>query len=119
MVTPADRAIQRVADVPAHASLAVPRAGRWRTTRAVDRLVVDASIGLLFVKGLLLVPVTIYTFAAAYRAREPTPAVGVASCAAGTFALAMACVAVWVRRQLDLPLATRHGSASSQGTGSR
>ena len=68
--------------------------------RAVDRAIVDASIGLLFVKGLLMVPVTIYTFARAYRAREPTPAVGVASCAAGTFAFAMASVAVWVRRQL-------------------
>jgi len=63
--------------------------------------IVDASIGLLFIKGLLLVPVTIYTFARAFLAREPTPAVGVASCAAGTFALATACIAVWVRKQLD------------------
>lgn len=64
-------------------------------------MVVDASMGLLFVKGLLLVPVTIYTFAAAYRARRPTPIVGVASCAAGTLAFAMACLAAWVREQLD------------------
>jgi hypothetical protein len=69
--------------------------------RAVHRSIVDTSIALLFIKGLLLVPVTIYTFTRAFLAREPTPAVGVASCAAGTFAFTMACVAVWIRRQLD------------------
>lgn len=69
--------------------------------RTAQRAVVDVSVWLLFAKGLLLVPVTIYTFARAYLAREPTPAVGVASCAAGTFALAMACLAVWIRKQLD------------------
>lgn len=61
----------------------------------------DASIALLFIKGLLLVPVTIHAFARALLAREPPPATGVASCAAGTFAFAMACCAVWIRRQLD------------------
>jgi len=44
--------------------------------------------------------VTIYTFAAAYLSGEPTPIVGVASCAAGTFALTMTCVAVWIRSRL-------------------
>lgn len=75
----------------------------WRSwsMRDARRAVVDASIGLLFFKGLLLVPVTLYTFARAYLAREPTPAVGVASCAAGTFAFAMACFGVWVRKRLD------------------
>jgi hypothetical protein len=69
--------------------------------RAVRGAIVDVSVALLFVKGLLLVPVTIYTFTRAFLAREPTPAVGVASCAAGTFAFAMACLAVWIRKQLD------------------
>ena len=73
---------------------------RARDGQAVRRAIVDASIGLLFVKGLLLVPVTIFTFATAYRAGQPTPIAGVVSCAAGTFALAMACVAAWVRKQL-------------------
>lgn len=62
--------------------------------------VVEAAILLLFVKGLLLVPVTIWTFYRAYRSGQPTPPVGVASCAAGTFAFAMACVAAWIRRRL-------------------
>jgi hypothetical protein len=69
--------------------------------RAVHRSIVDVSIAMLFIKGLLLVPVTIYTFARALLARERTPAVGVASCAAGTFAFGMACLAVWIRKQLD------------------
>ena len=37
---------------------------------------------------------------AAYLAGEPTPIVGVAPCVAGTFALAMTCVAVWIRSRL-------------------
>ncbi len=65
------------------------------------RAVVDASTGLLFVKGLLLVPVTLAIFARAYLAREPTPAIGVATCAAGTLAFAAACLGAWVREQLD------------------
>lgn len=69
--------------------------------RRVRLAIVDTSIALLFTKGPLLVPVTVYTFTRAYLAREPTPLVGVASCAAGTFAFAMACFAAWVRRQLD------------------
>ena len=64
------------------------------------RVIVDVSIWLLFIKGIALVPVTVYTFAAAYLAGESTPAIGVASCAAGTFAFGMACVAVWIRSRL-------------------
>jgi hypothetical protein len=59
-----------------------------------QRVIVDPSIRLRFSNGVALVPVTVYTFAAAYLAGESTPAVGVASCAAGTFAFGMACVAV-------------------------
>jgi hypothetical protein len=68
---------------------------------AVYRIVVDASIWLLFIKGLLLIPVTLHAFARAYLAGRPAPAVGVASCAAGTFAFGMACLGVWVRKHLE------------------
>jgi hypothetical protein len=61
---------------------------------------VEAATWLLFVKGLMLVPVTVWTFFRAYRAGEPTPAVGVASCAAGTLAITSACVAAWIRSRL-------------------
>jgi len=69
--------------------------------RPVYRILVDASIWLLFVKGLLIAGVTIYTFTAAYLDGEPTPLVGVAACAAGTLALGMACIAVWIRKAID------------------
>ena len=61
----------------------------------------DASIWLLFIKGLLIASVTVYTFANAYLAGETTPAVGVAACAAGTFALGMTCLAVWIRKTVE------------------
>lgn len=66
-----------------------------RTTRLIE-----AAMWLLFVKGLMLVPVTIWTFVRAYRAGEHTPAVGVASCAAGTLAVTSACVAAWIRSRM-------------------
>jgi hypothetical protein len=69
--------------------------------RPVYRIVVDASIWLLFIKGLLIALVTFYTFGRAYLAGETTPAVGVAACAAGTIALGMACLAVWIRKTVD------------------
>jgi hypothetical protein len=75
--------------------------GRRENMRPVYRTVVDASIWLLFIKGLLIASVTVYTFANAYLAGETTPAVGVAACAAGTFALGMACLAVWIRKTVD------------------
>lgn len=67
----------------------------------VYRTFVDASIWILFVKGLLIAAVTVYTFGKAYLAGEATPAVGVAACAAGTFAFGMTCVAVWIRKTLE------------------
>lgn len=67
-----------------------------------SRLVVEASMWILLAKGLALVPVTIWTFVDAYRRRRATPAVGIVSCAAGTFALSMACLAAWIRTRLPL-----------------
>jgi len=37
----------------------------------------------------------------AYLADEITPMVGVAGCAAGTFAFGMACVAAWIRHEIE------------------
>ena len=61
---------------------------------------VSLSVWLLFAKGLLLVPVTVYTFGRAYRGGEPTPVAGIAACAAGTFALVSSCVAARIRKDL-------------------
>jgi hypothetical protein len=67
----------------------------------VFKTVVDASIWILFVKGLLIASVTVFTFGRAYLAGEATPAVGVAACAAGTFAFGMTCVAIWIRKHIE------------------
>jgi len=55
----------------------------------------------MFLKGLLAVMITIYTIGQAYWCGQTTPMVGVISCAAGTFAFAMTCVAVWIRGKID------------------
>jgi hypothetical protein len=67
----------------------------------IFKTIVNASIWILFVKGILLALVTFYTFGRAYLGGEGTPMIGLASCAAGTFAFTMACVAVWVRHKLE------------------
>lgn len=61
---------------------------------------IDISIWILFIKGLLLIPVTFYTFGKAFLSGEPTLFVGIASCAAGTLAFGMACFAIWIRSKI-------------------
>ena len=63
--------------------------------------IITLCIWLLFLKGLLLIPVTFYTIGRAYLAGQPTPLVGIASCAAGTFAFVSACLAAWIRHAVD------------------
>lgn len=67
----------------------------------VFKTLISLCVWLLFVKGLLLIPVTIYTFGQSFLRNEPTPIVGVVSCAAGTLALVSSCVAAWVRRVVE------------------
>ena len=51
---------------------------------SVFKTIINVSVWILFVKGLLIALVTIYTVGRAYLAGETTPLVGVAACAAGT-----------------------------------
>ena len=69
--------------------------------KSIFKTIISISIWLLFIKGLLLIPVTIYTFIQAFLNGEPTPLAGVLACAAGTFALVSACFAVWIRKIVD------------------
>lgn len=62
---------------------------------------ITLCIWLLFIKGILLIPVTFYTIGRAYLEGQPTPMVGIASCAAGTFAFASACLAMWILHAVD------------------
>jgi len=67
----------------------------------VFKMIVNASVWILFIKGILLILVTIFTFGQAYLSGKGTPTVGIASCAAGTFAFGMTCIAVWVREKVE------------------
>jgi len=67
----------------------------------VFKTIVSVSVWILFLKGLLIALVTIYTVGRAYLAGETTPMVGVAACAAGTFAFIMTCVAAWIRQKVE------------------
>ena len=68
---------------------------------AIFKTIVNISIWVLFVKGLLIALVTIYTIGRAYLAGDTTPIAGVAACAAGTLAFGMTCVAVWIRKKVE------------------
>ena len=67
----------------------------------VFKMIVNTSVWILFVKGILLILVTIFTFGRAYLNGETTPIVGLSSCAAGTFAFGMTCIAVWIRKKVE------------------
>jgi hypothetical protein len=74
---------------------------RLEKMKPIFKTLLNLSIWILFVKGLLLIPVTFYTFGLAFLCGELSPIVGIASCAAGTFAFAMACVAIWIRDHMQ------------------
>lgn len=67
----------------------------------VYKKLIDAAIWILFIKALLLIPVTFYTIGKAFLAGEPTPMAGIISCAAGTFAFGMASFVIWVRSKIS------------------
>ena len=67
----------------------------------VFKTIVNTSVWILFIKGILLILVTIFTFSRAYINGETTPIVGLVSCAAGTFAFGMACISVWIRKKIE------------------
>jgi hypothetical protein len=68
---------------------------------AVFKTIINASVWILFIKGVVSVFVTICIMSRAYLSGETTPMVGVATCAAGTFAFAMTCVAAWIRHKVE------------------
>jgi len=72
--------------------------------KPIFKILLNISIWILFAKGLLLIPVTFYTFSQALLYGKISPMVGIASCAAGTFAFAMACLAIGIRDRMgDAP----------------
>jgi len=67
----------------------------------VFKTVINVSVWILFVKGLLIALATLYTAGRAFFNGETLPMVAVAACAAGSFAFILACTAAWVRKQVE------------------
>lgn len=63
--------------------------------------ILDLAIWILFIKGLLTIPITFYTIGQALLVGSISPIVGIASCAAGTFAIAMASVVIYIRNKMN------------------
>ncbi len=66
----------------------------------VFKTIINVSIWFLFLKGIMAALVTIYTILRAYIDGETTPMVGVASCAVGSFAFILTCLAIWLKRKI-------------------
>ena len=67
----------------------------------VFKTIVNASVWILFVKGLLIALATLYTAGKAFLDGDTLPMVAVASCATGSFAFILACLAVWIRKNVE------------------
>ncbi len=67
----------------------------------VFKTVINASVWILFAKGLLIAFATLYTAGKAFLDGEMLPMVAVAACAAGSFAFILACMAVWIRKKIE------------------
>ena len=65
------------------------------------KTVINASVWILFAKGVLIALATIYTAGKALLNGETLPMVSVAACAAGSFAFILACVAAWIRKKVE------------------
>ena len=68
---------------------------------SVFKTIINVSIWFLFLKGVLAALVTIYTILNAYIDGERTPIVGAFSCAVGSFAFILACVAIWIKKKVE------------------
>lgn len=73
----------------------------WVIMKNRYTIIMDVIIWVLFFKGILLIPITLYvTWKALFRGKYSL-SVGIASCVAGTFAFSMSCVALWLKSKLE------------------
>jgi predicted acylesterase/phospholipase RssA len=67
----------------------------------VFKTIINISVWILFLKGLLAVALTLYTVIKALADDGNIPMTAVAGCAAGAFAFILACVAAWIRQKVS------------------
>lgn len=61
----------------------------------------DVIIWMLFIKSILIILATLYLAVQIFFFSTYSPFIGIASCAAGTFALSMTSLAIWLRHKLS------------------
>ena len=67
----------------------------------IFKTIVNISIWILFLKGVLATLVTLYFLMRVFIDGEKLPMVVVASCAVGCFAYILACIAAWIRKKVE------------------
>lgn len=67
----------------------------------IFKTMLNLAIWILFFKGVVLIPITVYITKQAFLAGGTMMLVALASCAAGTFAFTMACVIIWIKHQVS------------------
>lgn len=67
----------------------------------VFKTILNVTIWILFTKGLVLIPITLYTTGQAYWTEGTISMAALASCATGTFAFAMAGMLIWIKYRID------------------
>jgi hypothetical protein len=69
--------------------------------KQIYKTLLEIIIWILFAKGILLIVITLYATAQEYLAGKTAPIDGLACCATGTFAFAIACVAIFIRKKVE------------------
>ncbi len=67
----------------------------------VFKTIINVSVWMLFLKGLLAVVLTIYTVIVSLLEDGRIPIVAVTGCAVGSFAFILACLAAWIRQKVE------------------
>jgi hypothetical protein len=67
----------------------------------VFKIMLNIAIWILFFKGILLIPITLYITGQAIQSGGPMMMVALAACATGTLAFTMACVIIWIKHHIS------------------
>ncbi len=68
---------------------------------SVFKTIISISVWILFFKGLAAVALTLYVVLNAFIDGEAIPMLAAASCAVGSFAFILACLAAWIRKKVE------------------
>jgi hypothetical protein len=67
----------------------------------IFKTVINLSVWILFAKGVLATLLTLYLVIKVFINGENLTMLVAASCAAGSFAYILACIAAWIRKKVE------------------